>query len=176
MIDRHSSGASLPDRRAAPADLPHIPAEIIALSRGIAGQAKLLLSLSNATTFSVSRHQRKGLRSALWNARFSPDPDMMETCLSHPIGARALQDLESGAAALIDHLAGRWPVTHIPIALGFVSDGTGVAFSPDDPCPARPGWLLSQLSGDTGLTAVIPFARAHPWATIHAANPEAPLH
>lgn len=176
MIDRHSSGAHPQDTRAAPADLPLIPAEIMALSRGIARQAKLVLSLSGATTFSVSRYKRHGLRSALWNARFAPDPEMMATCLSNAVGADALKDLESGAATLIDHLAGRWPATHTPVALGFVTDGNGIAFSPDDPCPNRPGWLLSQLSGETGLTAVIPFAGARPWGRIQLANPESPPH
>lgn len=144
-----------------------------ALAVTIARETNTLLSLTSAPGLSVSRKgAQRSIRMSLWDACYVPDPQLLATCRSSATGRHVLCSLESGAAALIDHLSRRWPATHTPAALGFISDGTGIGFSPEDPCPSRPGWLASQLSGEAGLTIILPFAGPSPWALLHPARPD----
>lgn len=177
MIVRSPSGADQNDLDAGPLELPHCAGPLRMVALAIARDAKALLSPADAPWLSVSRqHARGPVRLSLWNACYVPDPDLLPTQKASARASEALRSIESNAAALIDNLASRWPVTHMPPALGFITDGVGIGFSPDDPCPSRPGWLLSQLSGETGLTIVLPFAGQSPWRSLQPARPDQSRH
>lgn len=153
------------------AELPRIPSAVRALAVHIANDARSVLAHAEARMLSASRQQRGKPQLSLWNAGLAPDRDLLRRCRAEPATARQLRHLENNAAGLIDHLASRWPVTHMPEALGFITDGSGIALSPDDPCPARPGWILSHVSGETRLTVILPFAGATPWGAIQPVRP-----
>lgn len=68
--------------------------------------------------------------------------------------------------SLFSLLADRWPPRAIPSGLGFVTDGTGVGFSSDDPSPLAPGWLSRHLEGRSSLVVVLPFARDGAWSRL----------
>jgi hypothetical protein len=68
--------------------------------------------------------------------------------------------LQDAAAALLDYLAGRWPTP--PGALGVITDGVGVAFSPDHPAPSAAGWLLRQATGESTLAMIVDLDPAGP--------------
>jgi hypothetical protein len=62
------------------------------------------------------------------------------------------------ATVLIELLAIRWPERARPERLGVVSDGTGVAIAPEDPCPLHGGWIDRRLADPRGLIALKRFS------------------
>lgn len=62
------------------------------------------------------------------------------------------------AMILTELLAVRWPTPVRPNRIGVLSDGTGVAIAPEDPCPDAPGWIDRRLADPRGMTALKRFA------------------
>ena len=67
---------------------------------------------------------------------------------------------------LIGYLAGRWPPGAAPLALGFITDGMGVAFSPGHPSPEAPGWMERHAIGAPRPVAILPFLQYSPCALL----------
>jgi hypothetical protein len=76
--------------------------------------------------------------------------------------------LQEAAFELLEYLGGRWP--NPPVAVGVITDGTGVAFTPDHPQPSAPGWLLRHVGGTAPLLAIVPLDPQGPCAIL--ARPE----
>ncbi|UYY78844.1 hypothetical protein [Sphingomonas sp. R1] len=72
--------------------------------------------------------------------------------------------LQDAASACLTYLAGRWPSP--PRRLGVITDGTGVAFSPERPAVAEPGWLLDHAGGLATLTTILPLDGEGPCALL----------
>lgn len=72
--------------------------------------------------------------------------------------------LQDAASACLTYLAGRWPSP--PRRLGVITDGTGVAFSPQRPAVAEPGWLLDHAGGLATLTTILPLDGEGPCALL----------
>ena len=66
--------------------------------------------------------------------------------------------LQRAGAALLGYFAGRWPDGASPPCLGVVTDGIGVAFSPNYPAPCTTGWLELHGSGRAAAVTILPFA------------------
>lgn len=81
--------------------------------------------------------------------------------------------LQEAATELLDYLAGRWPAP--PSGYGVITDGTGVAFTPDHPAPSASGWLLRQATGSAPLLAIVPLDPAGPCALL-APRPQRSFH
>ena len=62
------------------------------------------------------------------------------------------------ATILTELLSVRWPKSARPNRIGVLTDGTGVAVAPEDPCPNQPGWIDRRLADPRGLTALKRFA------------------
>lgn len=145
-------------------------------ARIIVEECRDLMALTQATLIHISRYRAKQPRLSLWNARFAPDCDLLAFCRADPATAARTRDIEEISAAIIDHLASGWHSNCPPQRIGFITDGTGLGMSTDDPCPSRPGWLLRQLSGECALTCLLPFAGGTPWPLIHPINRASPAH
>ncbi|WP_088365781.1 hypothetical protein [Sphingomonas dokdonensis] len=135
-----------------------------------------LMALTQATLIQVSRYRAERPRLSLWNAQYAADRGLLASYGADPATAAWTRDIEEISAALIDHLASKWSPTCTPPRIGFITDGTGLGMSTDDPCPSRPGWLLRQLSGECALTCLLPFAGGTPWPLIHPINRASPAH
>jgi len=72
--------------------------------------------------------------------------------------------LQDAASACLTYLAGRWPSP--PRRLGVITDGTGVAFSPERPAVAEPGWQLDHAGGLATLTTILPLDGEGPCALL----------
>jgi len=72
--------------------------------------------------------------------------------------------LQEAALELLDYLAGRWPSP--PAGYGVITDGIGVAFTPDQPAPSASGWLLRQATGSAPLLAIVPLDPSGPCALL----------
>lgn len=102
-----------------------------------------------------------------WNHRLTPDPALAAALRDPSYSYRSIvAALEQTARALFERLAPRWPPYARPRGLGVITDGGGVGFSPDDPCPLAPGWLARQVRGATSLTEIAPFAPHGRWAAL----------
>lgn len=75
--------------------------------------------------------------------------------------------LQEAGAELLAYLAGRWPTP--PSGFGVITDGTGVAFTPDHPAPSATGWLLRQAAGARPLLAIVPLDPKGPCAMLAGA-------
>ncbi|OAN57413.1 hypothetical protein A7X12_08955 [Sphingomonas sp. TDK1] len=82
--------------------------------------------------------------------------------------------LQDAAAACITYLSGRWP--NPPRRLGVITDGIGVAFSPDRPAVAEPGWLLDHAGGQAALMAILPLDDEGPCALLCSPPETASFH
>ncbi|WP_066723671.1 hypothetical protein [Sphingomonas pituitosa] len=82
--------------------------------------------------------------------------------------------LQDAASACLTYLAGRWPSP--PRRLGVITDGTGVAFSPERPAVAEPGWLLDHAGGLASLMAILPLDGEGPCALLCSQPETASLH
>lgn len=176
MFLRQLAGVDQNNAYRLPVALPHVPVAVRALALRITGSAAALLSLAPASLLSVSRQRDGEPQLVLWNAIHVPDPDLLRDRRGDEAISRQLGELEESAGSLIDHLAERWPPAHVPHALGFITDGTGIGLSPEDPCPSQPGWLLRQVTGETSLATLLPFAGATPWGAIQHISRDARHH
>lgn len=75
------------------------------------------------------------------------------------------------ATVLSELLSVRWPEPIRPARIGMLSDGTGVAIAPEDPCPARSGWIARRLADPHGLIALKRFAPDGGLALLQAPRP-----
>ncbi|WP_242139738.1 hypothetical protein [Sphingomonas sp. TREG-RG-20F-R18-01] len=59
---------------------------------------------------------------------------------------------------LFDLLRARWPERARPARIGILSDGTGIAITPEDLWPMEPGWIDRRLADPRGLIALKRFS------------------
>lgn len=86
------------------------------------------------------------------------DRALRESDLPLDRGRRRDHDIIRTTAILTELLAVRWPKPVRPNRIGVLTDGTGVAIAPADPCPVEPGWIDRRLADPRGLTALKRFA------------------
>lgn len=159
--------------RHAPSPGIALPAPDPALARHAADLAELgawLLASCDAPLLCVALDpdRRRTPRSVVpWGRSLTPSEDFARLFQtpSHPCRS-VVTGLERTADALFRLLVPRWPPFAPPRGLGVITDGTGVAFSPDDPCPLAPGWLARQMRGGGSLTVILPFAPHGCWAAL----------
>lgn len=155
---------------------PLIPHATKQRARIIVEECRDLMGLTQATLIQISQYGAERPRLSLWNARYVADRGLLASYGGDPAIAAWIRDIEEISAALIDRLASKCSSTCTPRRLGFITDGTGLGMSTDDPCPSRHGWLLRQLSGESTLTCLLPFAGDTPWPLIHPINRASPAH
>ena len=95
------------------------------------------------------------------NARAAPAL-VASQCAYPPI----LNAITRTARTLLGSLGDRWPPYARPPRLGVVTDGTGVAFSPNEPWPLAPEWLFRHFGHGDGLRHILPFAANGNWAAL----------
>ena len=86
------------------------------------------------------------------------DAALCQTDLPLDPTRRRDHDIIRTATILIELLSVRWPASAQPTRIGVLSDGTGVAIAPEDPCPTEPGWINRRLADPRGLIALKRFA------------------
>lgn len=74
------------------------------------------------------------------------------------LGRRRDHGIIRTTAILTELLVVRWPKPVHPNRIGVLTDGTGVAIAPAEPCPIEPGWINRMLADPRGLTALKRFA------------------
>ena len=149
-----------------------LPAPDLALAAHAHDVAELgawLLASGKASLLSVvlSPHERdRALPITLWR-NGAPDAGLSASIAKpeYPFHAVAAA-LEKAAEGLWQTLRPRWPASMPPRGLGVVTDGNGIGFCPDDPCPLAPGWLSRRARDRASLTCLIPFAPDGGWAAL----------
>jgi hypothetical protein len=86
------------------------------------------------------------------------DRSLRERDLTLDPGRRRDHDIIRTATILTELISGRWPEPVRPSRIGVLTDGTGVAIAPEDPCPVEPGWIDRRLADPRGLTALKRFS------------------
>lgn len=127
--------------------------------------ALLTLTLTFATTTGTDRER---LDIACWSGRTTVSAPWSSLT---PKGGRddhLLAALERSGRRLLAELLPRWPANTRPPAIGIVTDGHGVAFSPDHPSPKGIGWLGWHIGGASATTTLLPFAPTSCWAGLIA--------
>lgn len=134
--------------------LPRPNRRLTALAQDVARLAQPLLPAGNDLILGLEATSDGEIHLIWWRQRdfkrvaaISAAPDAF---CPEDSDEGALQD---AAAALLDYLAGRWPSP--PVALGVITDGTGVAFAPDHPSPSAEGWLLRHAIGESTLAMIL---------------------
>jgi hypothetical protein len=138
-----------------PPALPRPNYRLTELARDVARCARPLLPGTARLILGLQQRSDGALRMTWWQGddfRVIAEIDATpEGFCPHDTAEGAMQD---AASALLSYLAGRWPAP--PARLGVITDGDGVAFSPDHPATDEPGWLLHHAAGGGQLTAILP--------------------
>jgi hypothetical protein len=147
--------SSLAKSEPAIVELPAPDGELIRLARAVAAASAMLISPGMPELVGMSAKRRGSARVGTCDARF--ELHACRSTPSHPLSA-TLNGLRRDAAALVAMLRPRWPDYARPATLGLVSDGVGVAFSPDDPDPFAPGWVARLAGLEIALVQILPLA------------------
>lgn len=152
--------------------LPGDTAALAAIARVLAAQAGPVLSSSGSTllmlTLATAGAEHDPLDIGCWDGRRPVSAPWSPL----PVGGAAddpgLAALQAAGRLLLVGLLPRWPANARPPSVGIVTDGHGVAFSPDHPSPARTGWLGWHLGGACATTTLLPFAPTSCWTRLIA--------
>ena len=156
--------------------LPGETAALVDVARAIAAHAGPVLSSNGSTLLTLSATTPAGadpgrIDLACWDGRTTVSapwtPLPIGGGLDDPALA-ALAALERSGRLLLAGLLPRWPANARPPSIGVVTDGHGVAFSPDHPSPGSAGWLGWHLGGACAVTTLLPFALTSRWARLTA--------
>lgn len=147
------------------AAMPRPNRRLTALAQTVARLARPLLPADSGLLMGLELDSAAELRVIWWRGE---DFSVVAQIHAGPEGF-CPDDTEEGAlqeagTALLEYLGGRWP--NPPAALGVITDGTGVAFTPDHPQPSAPGWLLRHAGGAAPLLAIVPLDPAGPCALL----------
>lgn len=97
------------------------------------------------------------------------DLDAAEVCLR-------LTAFEESGARLVDCLVRCWPSNALPPAVGIVTDGIGVVFSPDHPSPMSPAWLMRHQTDQCPTAVLLPFSSSSAWTRLTSRPIDARVH
>lgn len=170
--------------RPIPPFVPPIPPNrrLTRLAEHVALAARPLLSCDRTMFLGIVR-EGAALRLFWWRQDLTPRGQWLATPGAKDMardGANRAGNpsmgIENAAHALLDWLSGRWPVGAEPAALGIITDGSGVAFSPDHPSPLEPGWLLRHACGADRLREIVPLSPHGPCALFVARQWSGALH
>lgn len=81
-------------------------------------------------------------------------------------GDRLCRLLKKVSLPIIEKLASSWPPNARPRRIGFMTDGSGAAFSPDLPCPDIEGWPAMLLDGSARRIDLVPFGAKTIWSSM----------
>ena len=146
--------------------LPDPETRLLARAQRIADLGATLLPIVDCVLLSITLDLRTVPPYAAivpWDRWLDPREDLTPALTMEKRSRAAFEAIGKTTAALFGLLADRWPPRATPNRLGFVTDGTGVGFSSEDPIPLMPGWLARHLSGRSSLVVVQPFARDGAW-------------
>ncbi|MBR0550909.1 hypothetical protein [Stakelama marina] len=97
---------------------------------------------------------------ALLDAQWNPLADSSaNTC-------HATRLLRAALAPLLQSLSEAWPPHALSQPLGVVSDGSGIGFSPDLPCPHHENWAGHIFDGDARLIELLAFQPGSTWSLL----------
>jgi len=128
----------------------------------VAACARPLIGLAgpDATIGVTSEMSRCGddlLRLTWWDGAMTQIAEVVALSSAFRPEDTSIGALQRAGDALLGYLAGRWPAEASPPALGVVTDGYGVAFSPRFPSPRAPGWLAMHGGGLARPLTIVPF-------------------
>lgn len=139
--------------------LPRPNRRLSALAHVVAERARPLIAASGGSSLiGITAEAGEILRITWWNDRMTVYAELSSNPAAYCDAISAEGALQRSGAALLAYLAGRWPSEAVPPALGVVTDGVGVAFSPCHPSPCEAGWLQRHGSGAARPVAILPFA------------------
>lgn len=140
------------------------------LARPVAASARILLAANRAALLSLTMllRQDDGLVAMCWHGPLVQIGLAATLDLNRPVLRRAGADFETAGARLIEHVARRWPPNAVPPAIGIVTDGEGLAFSPDHPSPLAPDWLALHRARRCTPTELLAFGDRGGWALLTA--------
>ena len=90
-----------------------------------------------------------------WQDDLVARPDIPAHQCAYPSVQAALR---RAALPLLQALRARWPDYARPARIGIVTDGAGVVFSPNEPWPLAPDWLVRQVRASGTLMQILPIA------------------
>lgn len=163
----------------APHDSAPQPEEILLadLARPVAAEGRRLLHASSAVLLSVTLLRGRTVPITVgWSGAIDPLSLRGMLDLGDAAVRQALAAFEHAGARLIAELARRWPANAVPPAIGVVTDGGGVVFSPDLPSPLMPDWLALQQGGGAAAATLLPFSEIGAWALLTAPVAQHRLH
>ncbi|MGN6374395.1 MAG: hypothetical protein ACTHMG_02455 [Sphingomonas sp.] len=153
------------------ATLPFAGAALSRVTEELAKAAALWLDTADAVVLAIGFDPDATEASVLsWGRNLQPRDHAM-------CGAERVERLLIQSARLLtSRLTERWPAGVGPSRLGVVTDGTGVAFAPEDPWPMAAGWLDRRRRSRAGLVALQRFDVAGGWALLTLPRHRHPLH
>jgi hypothetical protein len=154
----------------APRALPLPNRQLTELAEEAARRAAPLVSPGRLPLLGITASLDGRLRLSWWNPRFERVAEIVAGTDSFSPAATTEGAVQRAGLALIAHLSGRWPPQAVPRALGVVTDGTGLAFSPQHPSPLAPGWLLRHGMAGAHALAILPFASEAPLLALREAS------
>lgn len=145
--------------------MPRPNRRLTALAEMVARLARPLLEDGSGLLMGLELDSSDSLRLIWWRGGDFSEVARINAC---PEGF-CPEDTEEGALQeaafeLLEYLGGRWP--NPPQALGVITDGTGIAFTPDHPQPSAPGWLFRQVGGAAPLLTIVPLDPQGPCALL----------
>lgn len=158
--------------------LPGVGASLADPASKLALGARPLLSASDAVLMTLTAPpspRGAAVTTMYWNGSgpLLPLPAWIHT---DDALRRSLARFEQAGRRVLEQLVRRWPANALPPAVGVVTDGTGVGFSPDHPSPMWPDWLTLHLTGACPTTSLLPFAPTGTWARLTAPDADRRLH
>jgi hypothetical protein len=149
--------------------LPEPGKSLASLARPVAEHARPLLAASRAILLSVTmmREHRTPV-SMCWNGPAAPISLRSVLGLQERDSQKWLTAFETAGQLLLANLAQRWPSYAVPPAIGIVTDGSRVVFSPEHPSPLSHDWLALHQSGLCIVTTLLPPSGLDMWALLTA--------
>lgn len=138
--------------------LPRPNRRLTALAVQLARCAGRVMEVGGQTVLIGVTRERETLRLTWWNHRLEVWAEVTAGAPAFAPTTSLEGALQRAGAAMLDYFAGRWPDGASPAALGVVTDGIGVGFSPNYPAPCTPGWLELHGSGAASAVTILPFA------------------
>jgi len=121
---------------------------------------RLIQRWGGQTYITITAEVDGPLRLGWWNSHMEPIAELNATIDDFCLPETGEGALQRAGAELLAYLVGRWPPGASPPALGILTDGVGVAFSPRYPSPRTTGWAVLHCGGGAQPLSILPFATA----------------
>ena len=139
--------------------------ELTSATRRLLAPAQALMADLGASLLSIVTDRRTGAVELLpWDQSFQVGAPIQEQTLERSLARAAALELKAQAPLVARYLARRWPANAVPLRIGVVTDGIGVAVSSAHPAALTSAWLSDHAARRAPADALLPFHDRGAWA------------